>query len=195
MNYKYFSAILVFIVIIITSFICCQKSTMHKPFFIATVNENIINTSDKTTIQEIEKENIKSNKNNQEKITGTELIWWNQWKSNLHNKFQRDISIKEFLDIPDEYYFVINFDVTNDGKILNINLEGYPKNYCKKWEIDSTQILKSYEGTSLLNFPPKTNLKIKHVVFEFSSLGETKPTTPEDFANDYELINYEKQRR
>lgn len=219
MNYKCFCIVLT-IVLMITSIVCCKKSTMHKPFFITeNVESNVEPTNNLTFVKNEKKakNNIKQNqatktfskeliykKENQNDVKGkstqkenpnlsaTELIWWNQWKSNLHNKFQRDLSIKAMGNIPNDYEFVINFTVTKNGKVKNITTDGFPENYRQKWEFYSKQILKSYEGTSILNFPPRTQLEAKPITLVFISEGDSSAKNPEDFEDDYEVIHVKK---
>lgn len=180
MNYKIF--IITIILILMGSTICISilSPKLHKPLVI---------TSDKTDITKTDKETDSLNVN----LSTTEILWWNQWKSNLHNKFYRDLALKTNSAIPDNYHFLINFEVTNDSKIINLKVEGNPDSYRKILELYTKQILKSYENTSILKFPQNTKLKNKPVKIEFSNTGKHKgDIRPEDFADDYEVIQSEK---
>lgn len=180
MNYKFF--IITIILILTGSSICISllSPKLHKPLVI---------TNDKADIAKI---NIQTNSSN-ENLSTTEILWWNQWKSNLHNKFYRDLTLKTNSAIPDNYHFLINFEVTNDSKIINLKVEGNPESYRKILELYTKQILKSYENTSILKFPQNTKLKTKPVKIEFSNTGKHKGNTkPEDFADDYEIVQSEK---
>ncbi len=180
MNYKFFIITIILILIGSSIFISILSPKLHKPLVI---------TNDKADITKI---NIQTNSSNED-LSTMEILWWNQWKSNLHNKFYRDLALKTNSAIPDKYHFLINFEVTNDSKVINLKVEGNPDSYRKILELYTKQILKSYEHTSILKFPQNTKLKTKPVKIEFSNTGKHKGNTqPEDFADDYEVIQSEK---
>lgn len=95
-------------------------------------------------------------------------------------------------NIPNDYEFVIDFTVTKNGKVINITTDGSPENYRQKGEFYSRQILKSYEGSSILKFPPKTQLEAKPITLVFISEGDSSAKNPEDFEDDYEVIHVKK---
>lgn len=180
MNYKNFIILIVIIIIGSSLSISILNPILHKPIFIT--KDNIDISKEDST------KNLKS-----KDITVTERIWWNQWSSNFHNKFYKDLNKKTNNAIPDKYHYMVTFEVTDNGKINNLKIEGNPANYRKILERYTKEILQNYEQTSLLKFPTNTNLKAKPVKIEFSDKGNFKGNaTPKDFANDYEDVQVKK---
>lgn len=108
---------------------------------------------------------------------------WKQWEENLYEKFVRDLVFNKWTDMPQFYAFEITFDVSDDRKVSNIKIKGErgdcytseTKKICTfeleesdadllyKLKYYSNQILKSYEGSSILKFPKNSIVKSKSV--------------------------------
>ena len=108
---------------------------------------------------------------------------WKQWEENLYEQFVSDLVFKKWTEMPQYYNFEITFDVSEDRKVSNIRIKGQrgdcddtvTPRFCeldiKESDADllynlkyySNQILKSYEGSSILKFPKNSIVKSKSV--------------------------------
>ncbi len=117
-------------------------------------------------------------------VSNNKNLSWKQWEENLYEKFVSDLVFKKWTEMPQFYAFEITFDVSDDRKVSNIKIKGErgdcytseTKKICT-FELEesdadllynlkyySNQILKSYEGSSILKFPKNSTVKSKSVI-------------------------------
>ncbi len=123
-----------------------------------------------------------------EYISQTEEVYWNIWKSNLFNRFIKDVNDEG--QVPPTFRAHLEFDVTKNREIINCYLGVDPPDFQEAFQTSIIRILKSYQHTDILTFPEKTQRSTKHVRFilrpNFENSNPYK--TPDDFNKDTEYI-------
>ena len=114
-----------------------------------------------------------------------ENIAWNKWRADLQNAIMVDSNISAPLGT----YFFFQFKVDKNRHISDIKVLCTNPVYQKLASKEITETIKSYEGSDLLKFPPKT--KRKSVKFDGSYMiwFETSFASPDNFS-DIERIHY-----
>ena len=190
--------LLIFLIIIFTTFISFLKPKMHNKFFVYNFNYTIIeekkpiiekkvtneikpiitnqNIQKKvnkkqnlTQSKPIQKQNIKTiiskqkqynqitekKDKKEEKITQEEeTIAWNKWHSDIQNKILKDINLPI---LPNGTIFKISFSVDKYGKITNLQTFSTNPQYTPYAIEFIAPVIRSYQGTSILNFPTNSN--------------------------------------
>lgn len=112
-----------------------------------------------------------------------EIIAWNNWRSDLQNKVMKDTKMYA----PIGTVFRFSFTVDKFGTISNL----------KTWSDTSAftptavRIIKpklmSYQGQSILNFPPKSKRVVTNVTGGFTIWYKSGYSSPSDYS-DYERV-------
>jgi len=112
-----------------------------------------------------------------------EIIAWNKWRSDLQNRIMRDTRI----GAPVGTVFRFSFTVDRYGTISNLKTWSDDSQYTS----EAVRIIKpkllSYQGQSILNFPPKSKRVITNVNGSFTIWYTSGYSSPSDYS-DYERI-------
>lgn len=123
--------------------------------------------------------------NNQKQLTPEEeeIIAWNTWRSNLQNKVMRDTKISAPLGTR----FRFSFTVDREGNISNLKVWSDNSDYTSTAVRVIKPTILSYQGRSILNFPPKSKRVITNVNGEFTIWYQSGFSSPSDYS-DYERV-------
>lgn len=112
-----------------------------------------------------------------------EIIAWNKWRSDLQNRVMKDSRLRA----PIGTVFRFSFTVDREGTISNLKTWSDNAQYTPI----AVQVIKpkllSYQGQSILNFPPKSKRVITNVKGEFVTWYSSSYSSPSDYS-DYERV-------
>lgn len=112
-----------------------------------------------------------------------EIIAWNTWRSNLQNKVMKDTK----LSAPIGTVFRFSFTVDREGTISNLKTWSDNSMYTPTAVRAIKPMLLSYQGQSILNFPPESKRVITNVNGKFITWYSSSYSTPSDYS-DYEKV-------
>ena len=113
-----------------------------------------------------------------------EFIAWNKWHSDLQNKLMNDIKLPI---LPEGTIFKFSFVVDKFGKITNIQTNSTNSQYTPFAIEFIAPVIRSYQGTSILNFPEGSNRTKTTFNGGFKISQTSKFSSPNDY-NDTEKV-------
>lgn len=113
-----------------------------------------------------------------------EIIAWNKWHSDLQNKLMNDIKLPI---LPEGTIFKFSFVVDKYGKISKIQTSSTDAKYTPFAIEFIAPVIRSYQGTSILNFPEGSNRITTTFNGGFKISQTSKFSSPNDY-NDTEKV-------
>jgi|GEM_PF-984825 len=121
--------------------------------------------------------------NNQEQMSQEEIIAWNKWRSDIHNKIMIDCGV----NAPIGTIFTFSFVVDKFGNISNIKTSSTNADYIPEARNRIKPAIQNLQGKAILKFPKETKRQ-STVVSGLFGMGLTdRFSTPGEFS-DYERI-------
>lgn len=114
-----------------------------------------------------------------------EIIVWNKWRSDLQNKIMRDSKVHAPLGTT----FKFSFTVDRAGRISNLRVWSNTPAYNTIAINMIKPVILGYQGTSILNFPPRTKRIITNVNGGFVISTSNKFSSPCDFSDIEKVRN------
>lgn len=114
-----------------------------------------------------------------------EIIVWNKWRSDLQNKIMRDSKVHAPLGTT----FKFSFTVDRAGRISNLRVWSNTPAYNTIAINMIKPVILGYQGTSILNFPPRTKRIITNVNGGFVISTSNKFSSPNDFSDIEKVRN------
>ena len=114
-----------------------------------------------------------------------EIIVWNKWRSDLQNKIMRDSKVHAPLGTT----FKFSFTVDRAGRISNLRVWSNTPAYNTIAINMIKPVILGYQGTSILNFPPRTKRIITNVNGGFVISTSNKFSSPSDFSDIEKVRN------
>lgn len=108
-----------------------------------------------------------------------EIIVWNKWRSNLQNQIMYDTKIAA----PIGTKFKFSFTVDRAGRISNLMVWCDTPAYNTIAVNQLKPLILSYQGKSILNFPPRTKRIFTNVTGGFAISTASKYSTPDDYSD------------
>lgn len=112
-----------------------------------------------------------------------EIIAWNKWRSDLQNRVMRDTKIRA----PIGTVFKFSFTVDREGTISNLKTWAQNSDYTPMAVRVIKPTILSYQGQSILNFPPESKRVITNVNGGFTVWYSAGYSSPSDYS-DYERV-------
>lgn len=136
-------------------------------------------------IQQIQPKPQTQIKQQQKQMTAeeAEIIAWNKWRSDLQNKVMKDTKIRA----PIGTVFKFSFTVDREGTISNLKTWALNPDYTPMAVHVIKPTILSYQGQSILNFPPESKRVITNVNGGFTVWYSAGYSSPSDYS-DYERV-------
>ncbi len=119
-----------------------------------------------------------------EPMSQEELISWNKWHSDIQNKIMKDVKLPSMREGTMIYF---SFSVDKFGRITNIKTYANDPVYTPYVIQNLAPLIKSYQGTSILNFPSNSKRFTTDFEGHFKIASKSKFSTPNDY-NDTEKV-------